>query len=233
MRALTSTAENPYYRKLSWSFLIGCRFCLPFFNNAGIDWVVWSSLVWKTGLKARLAPVCSIKPRQQWVQFNFYLFCPQRMAQTSQSQHDHNGLFLSSPFWPAVLCRLQILMRPLWRTWNPQVSPCLTMQKTGCFVDTVRPRGRRNPPPAPFFFFPLNIVFLFFWNFPYFLCFLPGHCLHEIFALREGKVGRVPDMVVWPSECISCVIPMFLLVCFSPPTQHQWSPPPGLGDLKG
>ncbi|TWW80839.1 Alkyldihydroxyacetonephosphate synthase, peroxisomal [Takifugu flavidus] len=25
-----------------------------------------------------------------------------------------------------------------------------------------------------------------------------GHCLHEIFALREGKVGRVPDMVVWP-----------------------------------
>lgn len=28
----------------------------------------------------------------------------------------------------------------------------------------------------------------------------PGHCLHEIFALREGKIGRVPDMVVWPSE---------------------------------
>uniref|UniRef100_A0A673AZ19 Alkylglycerone-phosphate synthase n=1 Tax=Sphaeramia orbicularis TaxID=375764 RepID=A0A673AZ19_9TELE len=27
-----------------------------------------------------------------------------------------------------------------------------------------------------------------------------GHCLHEIFALREGKVGRVPDMVVWPSN---------------------------------
>ncbi|KAG9338610.1 hypothetical protein JZ751_025448 [Albula glossodonta] len=26
-----------------------------------------------------------------------------------------------------------------------------------------------------------------------------GHCLHEIFALREGKFGRVPDMVVWPS----------------------------------
>ncbi|CAL8343218.1 unnamed protein product [Boreogadus saida] len=25
-----------------------------------------------------------------------------------------------------------------------------------------------------------------------------GHCLHEIFALREGRVGRVPDMVVWP-----------------------------------
>ncbi|TRY88835.1 hypothetical protein DNTS_016926 [Danionella cerebrum] len=26
-----------------------------------------------------------------------------------------------------------------------------------------------------------------------------GHCLHEIFALREGKVGKVPDAVVWPS----------------------------------
>eukprot|EP00064_Thunnus_orientalis_P016181 superscaffoldBa00003152_g16244 len=25
-----------------------------------------------------------------------------------------------------------------------------------------------------------------------------GHCLHEIFALREGKFGRIPDMVVWP-----------------------------------
>ncbi|KPP79573.1 Alkyldihydroxyacetonephosphate synthase, peroxisomal-like [Scleropages formosus] len=25
-----------------------------------------------------------------------------------------------------------------------------------------------------------------------------GHCLHEIFALREGKFGRVPDLVVWP-----------------------------------
>lgn len=27
-----------------------------------------------------------------------------------------------------------------------------------------------------------------------------GHCLHEIFALREGRIGRVPDAVVWPSE---------------------------------
>uniref|UniRef100_A0A665X3F1 Alkylglycerone-phosphate synthase n=1 Tax=Echeneis naucrates TaxID=173247 RepID=A0A665X3F1_ECHNA len=26
-----------------------------------------------------------------------------------------------------------------------------------------------------------------------------GHCLHEIFALREGKFGRVPDMVIWPN----------------------------------
>ncbi|KAG5852603.1 hypothetical protein ANANG_G00064290 [Anguilla anguilla] len=26
-----------------------------------------------------------------------------------------------------------------------------------------------------------------------------GHCLHEIFALREGKIGRIPDMVVWPN----------------------------------
>ncbi|KAI5621104.1 alkyldihydroxyacetonephosphate synthase, peroxisomal, partial [Silurus asotus] len=26
-----------------------------------------------------------------------------------------------------------------------------------------------------------------------------GHCLHEIFALREGRIGRIPDMVVWPS----------------------------------
>uniref|UniRef100_A0A4W6EEL8 Alkylglycerone-phosphate synthase n=1 Tax=Lates calcarifer TaxID=8187 RepID=A0A4W6EEL8_LATCA len=36
-----------------------------------------------------------------------------------------------------------------------------------------------------------------------------GHCLHEIFALREGKFGRVPDMVVWPSEFRSCVICVF------------------------
>uniref|UniRef100_A0A8C4X835 Alkylglycerone-phosphate synthase n=1 Tax=Erpetoichthys calabaricus TaxID=27687 RepID=A0A8C4X835_ERPCA len=27
-----------------------------------------------------------------------------------------------------------------------------------------------------------------------------GHCLHEIFALREGKFERVPDMVVWPNS---------------------------------
>lgn len=140
------------------------------------------------------------------------------MAKRSQSEHHHNGLFLSSPFWPAVLYHLQILTRPLWRSSNPQVSPCLMTQKTGCFVDMVRHRGRRSP---TFFYF-LNIVCFFI--FLYFPCFLPGHCLHEIFALREGKVGRVPDMVVWPSECISCVISMFLLVCFSPPTQHQWSP---------
>ncbi|KAG9349481.1 hypothetical protein JZ751_027926 [Albula glossodonta] len=27
-----------------------------------------------------------------------------------------------------------------------------------------------------------------------------GHCLYEIFSLREGKIGRVPDMVVWPNS---------------------------------
>ncbi|KAK5613836.1 hypothetical protein CRENBAI_015716 [Crenichthys baileyi] len=27
-----------------------------------------------------------------------------------------------------------------------------------------------------------------------------GHCLHEIFALREGKIGRLPDMVIWPNS---------------------------------
>ncbi|KAK1165644.1 hypothetical protein AOXY_G14228 [Acipenser oxyrinchus oxyrinchus] len=26
-----------------------------------------------------------------------------------------------------------------------------------------------------------------------------GHCLHEVFALREGKFERVPDLVVWPN----------------------------------
>lgn len=62
-----------------------------------------------------------------------------------------------------------------------------------------------------------------------FPCFLPGHCLHEIFALREGKVGRVPDMVVWPSEFRSCVIwvffSVFLLPCSiadPPPYWLRW-----------
>ncbi|XP_061430551.1 alkyldihydroxyacetonephosphate synthase, peroxisomal [Lethenteron reissneri] len=27
-----------------------------------------------------------------------------------------------------------------------------------------------------------------------------GHCLHEIFALREGRLERVPDLVVWPGS---------------------------------
>ncbi|CAG09989.1 unnamed protein product [Tetraodon nigroviridis] len=39
-----------------------------------------------------------------------------------------------------------------------------------------------------------------------------GHCLHEIFALREGKVGRVPDMVVWPS-CHDDVVKIVALAC--------------------
>uniref|UniRef100_A0A674MXT0 Alkylglycerone-phosphate synthase n=1 Tax=Takifugu rubripes TaxID=31033 RepID=A0A674MXT0_TAKRU len=39
-----------------------------------------------------------------------------------------------------------------------------------------------------------------------------GHCLHEIFALREGKVGRVPDMVVWPS-CHNDVVKIVELAC--------------------
>ncbi|XP_056099977.1 alkyldihydroxyacetonephosphate synthase, peroxisomal-like, partial [Rhinichthys klamathensis goyatoka] len=39
-----------------------------------------------------------------------------------------------------------------------------------------------------------------------------GHCLHEIFALREGRIGRVPDMVVWPS-CHSDVEKIVDLAC--------------------
>ncbi|KAG7282210.1 hypothetical protein CRUP_038378, partial [Coryphaenoides rupestris] len=39
-----------------------------------------------------------------------------------------------------------------------------------------------------------------------------GHCLHEIFALREGKVGRVPDMVVWPN-CHNDVVELVELAC--------------------
>ncbi|KAJ8255381.1 hypothetical protein GJAV_G00204250 [Gymnothorax javanicus] len=39
-----------------------------------------------------------------------------------------------------------------------------------------------------------------------------GHCLHEIFALREGKIGRVPDMVVWPS-CHDQVVNIVELAC--------------------
>uniref|UniRef100_A0A4W3IKB2 Alkylglycerone-phosphate synthase n=1 Tax=Callorhinchus milii TaxID=7868 RepID=A0A4W3IKB2_CALMI len=32
-----------------------------------------------------------------------------------------------------------------------------------------------------------------------------GHCLHEIFSLREGKFERIPDVVVWPN-CHSDVL---------------------------
>ncbi|KAL4635497.1 alkyldihydroxyacetonephosphate synthase, peroxisomal [Arapaima gigas] len=39
-----------------------------------------------------------------------------------------------------------------------------------------------------------------------------GHCLHEIFALRQGKVGRVPDLVVWPS-CHDDVVRIVKLAC--------------------
>uniref|UniRef100_A0A673L8B9 Alkylglycerone-phosphate synthase n=1 Tax=Sinocyclocheilus rhinocerous TaxID=307959 RepID=A0A673L8B9_9TELE len=39
-----------------------------------------------------------------------------------------------------------------------------------------------------------------------------GHCLHEVFALREGRIGRVPDMVVWPS-CHSDVEKIVELAC--------------------
>ncbi len=27
---------------------------------------------------------------------------------------------------------------------------------------------------------------------------LLGHTCHELFSLRTGKVGRIPDLVVWP-----------------------------------
>ncbi|KAL6484657.1 hypothetical protein MHYP_G00067020 [Metynnis hypsauchen] len=39
-----------------------------------------------------------------------------------------------------------------------------------------------------------------------------GHCLNEIFALREGRIGRVPDLVVWPS-CHNDVVKIVELAC--------------------
>nr|XP_023657471.1 alkyldihydroxyacetonephosphate synthase, peroxisomal-like isoform X2 [Paramormyrops kingsleyae] len=39
-----------------------------------------------------------------------------------------------------------------------------------------------------------------------------GHCLHEIFALREGRFGRLPDMVVWPN-CHDDVVKIVELAC--------------------
>ncbi|KTG36183.1 hypothetical protein cypCar_00038370, partial [Cyprinus carpio] len=38
------------------------------------------------------------------------------------------------------------------------------------------------------------------------------HCLHEVFALREGRIGRVPDVVVWPS-CHNDVEKIVELAC--------------------
>lgn len=59
---------------------------------------------------------------------------------------------------------------------------------------------------------------------------LPGHCLHEIFALREGKIGRVPDMVIWPSKLF---VDLFLnLSVFRLPCSVT-DPSAGLGGLKG
>jgi len=31
-----------------------------------------------------------------------------------------------------------------------------------------------------------------------FTFFIVGHTCHELFALRTGKIGRIPDVVVWP-----------------------------------
>ncbi|KAM9486490.1 alkyldihydroxyacetonephosphate synthase, peroxisomal [Clarias gariepinus] len=39
-----------------------------------------------------------------------------------------------------------------------------------------------------------------------------GHCLHEIYALREGRIGRIPDLVVWPS-CHDDVVKIVELAC--------------------
>ncbi|XP_042311254.1 alkyldihydroxyacetonephosphate synthase, peroxisomal isoform X3 [Sceloporus undulatus] len=39
-----------------------------------------------------------------------------------------------------------------------------------------------------------------------------GHCLHEIFLLREGMFKRVPDVVVWP-ECHDDVVKIVELAC--------------------
>uniref|UniRef100_A0A0B8RYL8 Alkylglycerone-phosphate synthase n=1 Tax=Philothamnus irregularis TaxID=1899461 RepID=A0A0B8RYL8_9SAUR len=39
-----------------------------------------------------------------------------------------------------------------------------------------------------------------------------GHCLHEIFLLREGMFKRVPDVVVWP-ECHDDVVKIVEIAC--------------------
>ncbi|KAF5892216.1 alkyldihydroxyacetonephosphate synthase, peroxisomal, partial [Clarias magur] len=39
-----------------------------------------------------------------------------------------------------------------------------------------------------------------------------GHCLHEIYALREGRIGKIPDLVVWPS-CHDDVVKIVELAC--------------------
>ncbi|XP_053483040.1 alkyldihydroxyacetonephosphate synthase, peroxisomal [Ictalurus furcatus] len=39
-----------------------------------------------------------------------------------------------------------------------------------------------------------------------------GHCLHEVFALREGRIGRIPDLVVWPN-CHDDVVKIVELAC--------------------
>ncbi|XP_061648310.1 alkyldihydroxyacetonephosphate synthase, peroxisomal isoform X2 [Phyllopteryx taeniolatus] len=39
-----------------------------------------------------------------------------------------------------------------------------------------------------------------------------GHCLHEIFAMREGRFGRLPDVVVWPN-CHHDVVKLVELAC--------------------
>lgn len=37
------------------------------------------------------------------------------------------------------------------------------------------------------------------WTWLLIVCF-SGHCLHEIFVLREGMFKRIPDIVVWPGK---------------------------------
>ena len=32
-----------------------------------------------------------------------------------------------------------------------------------------------------------------------------GHTCHELFALRTGKIGRIPDLVVWPGNAAARV----------------------------
>ena len=33
-----------------------------------------------------------------------------------------------------------------------------------------------------------------------YVSFPSGHTCHELFSLRTGKVGRIPDLVVWPGS---------------------------------
>lgn len=147
------------------------------------------------------------------------IFCLHTYIERQRHGYQLHTGFCSRPFWTAVLYCLQPLMMPLLRNWNPPASPSHLRPRTGCSVVMVRQTGTLLT-KHPYF---VGVYLDSFFSLSSLPCiFLPGHCLHEIFALREGKVGRVPDMVVWPSESINCVIS----VVYSPPHPHCITDPP-------